>query len=311
MKVAILSRNPSLYSTRRIVDACRLRGFEVDVLDTLRFSALIEHREPLLYYADRPVARYDAIIPRIGASVTLPGTFVVRQFERLGVVSLNSARGIQLSRDKLNAIQVLAGEGVPVTPTAYACGNSGVTCAIERLGGAPVVVKLLEGTQGIGVILAESTKTAEAIVETLRSKKQNVLIQRFVRESRGRDIRAFVVGGQVIAAVRRIAQGDEFRSNLHRGGRAESIVLDAEHEQIALDAARVMELDVAGVDLLESADGPLVMEVNSSPGLEGIETATGIDAAAFIAAHLEQRLRWNRPAVSASGIIVRFPAASG
>jgi ribosomal protein S6--L-glutamate ligase len=310
MKVAILSRNPTLYSTRRLREACVARGHDVDVLDTLRFSALLERGHPHLFYDDRPVESYDAVIPRIGASLTWHGTLVVRQFEQMGVCTLNTAHGIRLSRDKLTSIQALAHDGIPVPPTAFAWDNHGVVNAIAQVGGAPVVIKLLEGTQGIGVILAESARTAEAIVETLRSKRQNVLIQHFVRESRGRDIRAFVVGDRVIAAVRRVAQGDEFRSNIHRGGRAEPITLDAAHEQIALDAARSMTLEVAGVDLLEADDGPQVAEVNSSPGLEGIETATHVDAAGCIAEHLEHRVCWTRPARSTSGTIMRFPAAS-
>lgn len=289
MKLAILSRNANLYSTRRLVEACRRRGHQVDVLDTLHFSVLMERGQPFLFYNDQPVQDYDGVIPRIGASVTFHGTLVVRHFERMGVFSLNSARGIQLSRDKLRSIQLLASYGIDVPPTAFACGKTGVLRAIEQVGGAPVVIKLLEGTQGIGVILAESAKTAETIVETLRSKKQNVLIQRFVRESKGRDIRALVVGDRVVAAIRRVAQGDEFRANVHRGGRAEPVALAPSYEEIALRAARVMGLHVAGVDLLETDDGPQVLEVNSSPGLWGVESATGVDAAEAIVEHLEAR----------------------
>jgi ribosomal protein S6--L-glutamate ligase len=288
MKVAILSRNPELYSTRRLVRACRDRGFAVDVLDVLRFSLLVRGEENALFYDGRPVEPYAAVIPRIGASVTLPGGLVVKELERAGVVALASARGIRASRDKLRSIQLLAKHGIAVPPTAFACEGKSVHAAIELVGGPPVVIKLLEGTQGIGVILAESTRTAEAIVETLRSKKHNVLIQRFIGESRGRDVRALVLGDRVFAAVRRTASGDEFRSNLHRGGRAEPIALAADYEAAALAAARVHGLDVAGVDLLESASGPLVSEVNSSPGLEGVETATGADAAGAIAALLER-----------------------
>lgn len=288
MKLAILSRNPELYSTRRLVEACARRGHRVDVLDPLHFSVLIERGHPYLYYDDRPVDDYDAVIPRIGASVTFHGTLVVRHFERMGVLTLNPASGIQLSRDKLRSIQLLASSDVGVPPTAFACGKTGVLRAIEQVGGAPVVIKLLEGTQGIGVMLAESNKTAEAIVETLRSRKQNVLIQRFVRESRGRDIRALVVGDRVVAAIRRIAQDGEFRSNVHRGARAEPVLLDPSYEQTAIQSARIMRLQVAGVDLLESEQGPQVMEVNSSPGLRGVEEATGVDAAAAIAARVDE-----------------------
>jgi ribosomal protein S6--L-glutamate ligase len=314
MKLAILSRNPELYSTRRLVAAGRARGHRVDVLDTLHFSVLMQRGHHRLYYDDHELDTYAAVIPRIGASMTLHGTLVVRQFERTGVFVLNSARGIQLSRDKLRSIQLLAAHDVNIPETAFACGKTGVMQAVEKVGGAPVVLKLLEGTQGIGVILAESAKTAEAIVETLRSKHQNVLIQRFVQESRGRDIRAFVVGDRVIAAIRRVAKDDEFRSNIHRGGRAETVVLDSEYEKIALTAARLMDLDVAGVDLLESSSGPLVAEVNSSPGLEGIETTTGVDAAGAIIEHLQSSVR---PRLQASRAtmrrprLVRFPAARG
>jgi ribosomal protein S6--L-glutamate ligase len=290
MHVAILSRSAGLYSTRRLIEACRRRGHEVDVLDTLRFSVLMESGHPFLFYDDHSVDDYHAVVPRIGASVGFHGTLVVRQFERMGIYTPSSARGIQLSRDKLSGIQLLASHDIGIPATAFACGKRGVLRAIEQVGGAPVVIKLLEGSQGIGVILAESAKTAETIVETLRSKKQNVLIQRFVRESRGRDIRALVVGGRVVAAMRRIAQGDEFRSNVHRGGRVEPVELDASYVQTAILAARILELEVAGVDLLESAEGPLVTEVNSSPGLHGVETATGVDVAGAVIAHLEERV---------------------
>jgi ribosomal protein S6--L-glutamate ligase len=313
MKLAILSRNPELYSTRRLVAACRELGHRVDVLDTLHFSVLMQRGHHRLYYDEYEVDGYDAVIPRIGASMTLHGTLVVRQFERMGVFALNSAHGIQLSRDKLRSIQLLAAHNVDIPATAFACGKSGVLRAIEQVGGAPVVLKLLEGTQGIGVILAESAKTAEAIVETLRSKHQNVLIQRFVQESRGRDIRAFVVGERVIAAIRRIARDDEFRSNIHRGGRAETVTLDSAYERVALTAARLMDLDVAGVDLIESGNGPQVLEVNSSPGLEGVETTTGVDAARAIVEHLQASVRPRPHAAQRASMrrprIVRFPAA--
>lgn len=298
MKVAILSRNPDLYSTRRLVEACESRGHEAHVLDTLRFSLLVESTGTRLFYDERAVSGYDVVIPRIGASITMRGALVVRQFAQQGVITQNEASAILLSRDKLGSILALAHCGVPVPSTAFAAGSEAVMHAIEHVGGAPVIVKLLEGTQGVGVILAESANTAEAIVETLRSKRQNALIQRFVKESRGRDIRALVVAGTVVAAVRRIARVGEFRSNIHRGGRAEPLTLDPEQERVALDAARVLGLDVAGVDLLESDAGPLVAEVNSSPGLEGIECATGVDAAGEMIAELERRAGWT---ITASG----------
>jgi ribosomal protein S6--L-glutamate ligase len=303
MKIAILSRDRTLYSTRRLEQACRARGHHVDVLDTLRFSVFVQPGSRPLHYDDRAIADYDAVIPRIGASVTMPGALVVKELEQRGVYTPAPARGIRASRDKLRSVQLLARHGIPVPPTAFACDPKSVHQAIELLGGVPVVIKLLEGTQGIGVILVESATTAEAIIETLRSKKHNVLIQRFISESRGRDLRAFVVGDRVVAAIRRIASGDEFRSNLHRGGHAEPVVLDAAHEAAALAAARAHGLEVAGVDLLESASGPMVSEVNSSPGLEGVETATGVDAAGAIASWLERSVE--RPSDFSEGARLR------
>lgn len=290
MKVAILSRNPEGYSTRRLKEACRLRGHTVKVLNTLEFSMVVESGNPRLYHKNKLLGRYDAVIPRIGASVTFYGAAVVRQFEQMGVFSLNSSQAITVSRDKLRSIQVLSRHNVGIVATAFARDRSAVLPSIVRVGGAPVIIKLLEGTQGIGVILADSTKIAEAIIETLQSASQNVLIQKFVEESRGRDIRALVVGDRVVAAMRRVATGEEFRSNVHRGARPETVRLDEAYERTAIRAAQILGLRVAGVDMLESASGPKVMEVNSSPGLEGIETTTGIDAADAIIEHLEDQV---------------------
>lgn len=289
MKVAILSRNPRLYSTRRLREACTRHGHKANVLSTMRFSIHVEQSKPSLSYDGRPLAKYDAVIPRIGASITLYGTAVVRQFEQMGVYCLNSSLGITASRDKLRAVQILSRHDVGIPLTAFAKQKGTVLPAIEAVGGAPVIIKLLEGTQGVGVILAESEKTAEAIVETLHSTKQNVLIQKFVKESRGRDVRAFVVDGTVVAAMRRVAVGDEFRSNVHRGGKAEKVTLDADYERTAIRAAQIIGLNVAGVDMLEGSDGPMIMEVNSSPGLEGIEKTTGIDVAGAIVEFMEQQ----------------------
>ncbi len=282
MKLAILSRSPNSYSTRRIRQAAAERGHDVRVLNTLRFAIDLSDGTPDLMYRGKSISHYDAIIPRIGASITFYGLAVVRQFEQMDVYTPSSAAGIANSRDKLRAIQTLSRHDIRMPGTMFVRDRADVLPAINEVGGAPVVIKLLEGTQGIGVILAPDTKVAEAVVETLQSTRQNVLIQRFVKESRGRDIRAFVIGDRVVAAMRRTAQGDEFRSNVHRGGQTEAITLDPEYERTAVRAAQIMGLRVAGVDMLESDDGPSVMEVNSSPGLEGIETSTGLDIAGAI-----------------------------
>jgi ribosomal protein S6--L-glutamate ligase len=282
VKIAILSRAPRSYSTQRLRTAAVERGHDTKVLNTLRFAIDLSADIPDLLYRGRPLSDYDAIIPRIGNSITYYGTAVVRQFEQMDVYTPNTASGISNSRDKLRANQILSRHGIAMPPTAFVRNRADVVPAIERVGGAPVVLKLLEGTQGIGVILAPELKVAEAIIETLQSARQNVLIQRFIRESRGRDIRALVVGDRVVAAMRRTAQGNEFRSNVHRGGQAERVELDEEYTRMAVRAAQIMGLRVAGVDMLESDDGPLVMEVNSSPGLEGIETATKLDVAGAI-----------------------------
>ena len=282
MKIAILSREPRNYSTRRLKEAAVARGHSVRVLDTLRFAIGLEAQSPSLFYRGKRLPHFDAAIPRIGASITYFGTAVVRQFEQMGTFCANSALGISSSRDKLRSLQILSRYDIGIPLTTFARDRADVLPAIHRVGGAPVVIKVLEGTQGVGVILADTLKVAEAIVETLQSAKQNVLIQKFVAESKGRDVRAFVVGDRVVAAMRRVAQGQEFRSNVHRGGRAEAIILDPAFEKTAIRAAQIIGLRIAGVDMLEAKDGPQVMEVNSSPGLEGIEGATGIDVAGAV-----------------------------
>ena len=282
MKLAVLSRAPQAYSTQRLRAAALQRGHKVKVLNTLNFAIDLTADEPDLHYRGRPLSDYDAILPRIGNSITYFGTAVVRQFEQMDVYTPNTANGISSSRDKLRANQILSRHNIAMPPTAFVRNRADVRSAIERVGGAPVVIKLLEGTQGIGVILAPQVKVAEAIIETLHSTKQNVLIQRFITESRGRDIRALVVGDRVVAAMRRVAAGDEFRSNVHRGGTVEPVTLEPAYEQAAVRSAQIMGLRVAGVDMLEGEDGPLVMEVNSSPGLQGIEAATNLDAAGAI-----------------------------
>lgn len=292
MKIAILSRNPDAYSTRRLREACTERGHRVKVLNTLRFSMGIEKGDPKLFFRSQPLSRYDAVIPRIGASITMYGTAVVRQFEQMGVFTLNSSNAISVSRDKLRSIQILSRHEIGIPATAFARNRQSVLHAIDQVGGAPVIIKLLEGTQGIGVILADTVKIAEAIIETLQSARQNVLIQKFVQESRGRDVRAFVVGDRVVAAMRRYASGEEFRANVHRGGHTEPVSLDASYEKIAIHAAQIMGLRVAGVDMMETKDGPQVLEVNSSPGLEAIEQTTNIDVASAIVEHLEEQVQF-------------------
>jgi len=282
VKLAILSRAPHAYSTQRLRAAALQRGHRVKVLNTLRFAIDLSGDEPDLQYRGKLLSDYDAILPRIGNSITYFGTAVVRQFEQMDVYTPNTANGITNSRDKLRASQILSRHNISMPATTFVNNRNDVRRAIEQVGGAPVVIKLLEGTQGIGVILAPEVKIAESIIETLHSTKQNVLIQSFISESRGRDIRALVVGDRVVAAMRRVANGDEFRSNVHRGGTVEKVELTPEYEQAAVRAAQIMGLRVAGVDMLEGNDGPLVMEVNSSPGLEGIERATGLDVAGAI-----------------------------
>ena len=290
MKLAILSRAPKAYSTARLKAAALQRGHDVRVLNTLRFGIDLAGDEPDLQYRGVPLSDYDAILPRIGASITYFGTAVVRQFEQMDVYTPNTANGISNARDKLRATQILSRHNIGMPATTFVRNRADVRPAIERVGGAPVVIKLLEGTQGIGVILAPEVKIAEAIIETLQSTNQNVLIQHFVSESKGRDIRALVVGDRVVAAMRRTAQGDEFRSNVHRGGTVERVDLRPEYEEIAVRSAQIMGLRVAGVDMLEGADGPLVMEVNSSPGLQGIEAATQLDVAGAIVDYIANQV---------------------
>lgn len=290
MKIGILSRSPNCYSTKRLREAAKQRGHKPFVLDTLKFSLDVEGEHPDLIYKGKSLSTYDGVIPRIGASITFFGLAVLRQFEQMGVSTINSALGIARSRDKLHAMQILSRHDIGLPQTAFVTRREDVLDAIDRVGGAPVIIKLLEGTQGVGVILADSVKVAQAIIETLHSTKQNVLIQKFVKESKGKDFRAFVVGDRVIAAMRRQAQGDEFRSNVHRGGSATAVELSEEYQSQAVRAAQVLGLRVAGVDMLEGNDGPQIMEVNSSPGLEGIETSTKIDVAGAIIEELERKV---------------------
>lgn len=282
MKLAILSCSPNAYSTRRLKEAAQGRGHKVKVLNTLKFAIDLDRGNPDLYFRQKPLSSYDAVLPRIGASITYYGTAVVRQFQEMDVFCANTAHGIGDSRDKLRSLQILSRHHIGIPRTTFVRDKSDVLPAIERVGGAPVIIKLIEGTQGIGVLLADSVQQAASIIELLQSQKQNVLIQKFVAESKGKDVRAFVVGDQVVAAMRRVAQGQEFRSNVHRGGMAEPIELSEEYRETAVRCAQILGLRVAGVDMLEGARGPQVMEVNSSPGLEGIETCTGLDIAGAV-----------------------------
>ena len=282
MKLAILSCAPNVYSTRRLKEAAEQRGHQVKVLNTLRFAIDLDRGNPDLYYRQQQLDTYDAVLPRIGASITYFGTAVVRQFQEMDVFCANTAHGILNSRDKLRSLQILSRHSIGLPRTSFVRDKKDVLPAIQRVGGAPVIIKLIEGTQGIGVLLAESVKQAESIIELLQSQKQNVLIQKFVKESKGRDIRAFVVGDQVVAAMRRVAQGQEFRSNVHRGGVAEPVELSEEYRETAVRCTQIMGLRVAGVDMLEGKDGPQIMEVNSSPGLEGIESCTNLDIAGAV-----------------------------
>lgn len=286
MKLCILSCGPGSYSTRRFKEAALDRGYQVTVLNTLKFAIDLQRGVPDLYYRQKPLSDYDAVLPRIGASITYYGTAVVRQFQEMDVFCANTAHGILNSRDKLRSLQILSRHHIGIPRTTFVRDKKDVLPAIERVGGAPVVIKLIEGTQGIGVLLAESVKAAESIVELLQSQKQNVLIQKFVAESKGRDIRAFVVGDRVVAAMRRVAQGQEFRSNVHRGGVAEAVELSDEFRETAVRASQILGLRVAGVDMLESDSGPQIMEVNSSPGLEGIEQCTGLDIAGAVVEYI-------------------------
>ena len=282
MKLAILSCGPKAYSTMRLKEAAQQRGHKVKVLDTLKFSIDLQKGVPDLYFRQKALSHYDAVLPRIGASITYYGTAVVRQFQEMDVFCANTAHGISNSRDKLRSLQILSRHHIGIPRTTFVRDKRDVLPAIERVGGAPVVIKLIEGTQGIGVLLAETVTAAESIIELLQSQKQNVLIQKFVAESKGKDIRAFVVGDRVVAAMRRVAQGQEFRSNVHRGGVAEAVELSEEYMETAVRAAQILGLRVAGVDMLEGKTGPQIMEVNSSPGLEGIETCTGLDVAGAV-----------------------------
>ncbi|TVZ26193.1 ribosomal protein S6--L-glutamate ligase [Gillisia sp. Hel_I_86] len=288
MNIKILSRNSSLYSTRRLVEAAKKRDHHVEVIDPLKCDLIIEKKKPSIFYKGRVLEATDAVIPRIGASITFYGTAVVRQFEMNGVFTTTSAQSLMRSRDKLRCLQVLSRARLGLPKTIFTNYSKDVGEVIAHVGGAPLVIKLLEGTQGLGVVLAETQNAAESVIEAFNGLQARVIVQEFIKEAGGADIRALVVDGQVVGAMKRQGKEGEFRSNLHRGGTASIIELTDEEEAAAIKAAKAMGLGVAGVDMLQSSRGPLILEVNSSPGLEGIETATGRDIAKSIIRYIER-----------------------
>ncbi len=301
MKIAILSRDPELYSTRRLIEAAQSRGHEAHAIDPLRCYMTIASQRPTIHYKGEELKDFDAIIPRIGASITFYGTAVVRQFEMMGVYSINESVAISRSRDKLRSLQLLARKGIGLPVTGFAHSTQYTSDLIQLAGGAPLVIKLLEGTQGIGVVLAETNKAAESVIEAFRGLKENILVQEFISEAQGADIRCFIIGGKVVAAMKRQSKEGEFRSNLHRGGIASIVRLTPEERSTAVRAAKIMGLNVAGVDLLRSNHGPVVMEVNSSPGLEGIEKATERNVAEMIIEFIEKQAKPGRTRTRGKG----------
>ncbi len=301
MKIAMLARNPNLYSHQRLVEAAKQRGHSIDVVNTLRVYMNITSHRPELHYNGQLLTGYDAVIPRIGASVTFYGTAVLRQFEMMGVYPVNESVAIGRSRDKLRSLQLLAREGIGLPVTAFAHDPKQTDEVLEIAGGAPVVIKLLEGTQGIGVVLGETPKSAKSVFEAFRGANVNILVQEFIKEAGGTDIRALVVGGKVVASMERKGAEGDFRSNLHRGGSAKTIRITPEERSTAVRAAKAMGLNVCGVDMLRSNHGPVVMEVNSSPGLEGVEKATGIDVAGKIIEFIEANARPGRTKTKGKG----------
>ena len=291
MNILMLARNPNLYSHKRLADAAEARGHTLDIINTLRCYMNITSHRPAVIYNGEKLSGYDAVIPRIGASITYYGLAVLRQFEMMGVFPLNESVAIGRSRDKLRSMQLLARDGIGLPVTAFAHDPKVTEEVIKIAGGAPVVIKLLEGTQGIGVVLADTQISAKSVVEAFRGANVNILVQEFIKEAGGTDIRAFVVGGKVVAAMQRHGAADDFRSNLHRGGAAQRIKITAEERSTALRASKAMGLNVCGVDMLRSNHGAVVMEVNSSPGLEGVEKATGVDVADLMIQFLEKNAK--------------------
>ncbi|EAQ30858.1 MULTISPECIES: 30S ribosomal protein S6--L-glutamate ligase [Idiomarina] len=301
MRIAILSRNSKLYSTRRLIEAAKARGHDVDVLNPLSCYMNINARESSIHKHGVELPYYDCVIPRIGASVTFYGTAVLRQFEMMGTYPLNESVAISRSRDKLRSLQLLSRKGIGLPTTGFASQPQDIPDLIDMVGGAPLVIKLLEGTQGIGVVLAETRQAAESVIEAFMGLQSNIMVQEYIREAGGADIRCFVIGDKVIAAMKRQAKEGEFRSNLHRGGSASLIKLTPAERATAVKAAKTMGLNVAGVDLLRSNHGPLVMEVNSSPGLEGIEAATEKDVASQIIAFMEKNAKAHKTRTKGRG----------
>jgi len=291
MRVASISRGETLYSTRRLKEAGEQRGHEVDIIDTLHCYMDITSSNPTVRYHGKVLPTYDAVIPRIGSSITFYGTAVVRQFEMMGTFCVNESVAISRSRDKLRSLQLLSRKGIGLPRTGFASKPDKIQDLIKNVGGAPVVIKLLEGTQGIGVVLAETNKAAESVIEAFMGLKANILVQEFIKEAGGADIRCFVIGGKVVAAMKRQAAEGEFRSNLHRGGAAQLVRLSKEERATAINAAKAMGLNLCGVDILQSNNGPVVMEVNSSPGLEGIENATNKDVAGMVYQFIEKNAK--------------------
>ncbi len=299
--MCMLSRNPNLYSHRRICEVAKARGHEIQVVNTLRCYMNITSHRPELHYNGGPLEGFDAVIPRIGASVTYYGLAVLRQFEMMGVWPLNESVAIGRSRDKLRSMQLLARAGIGLPVTAFAHDPRQTAEVLKLVGGAPVIIKLIEGTQGIGVVLGETESSAKSVIEAFRGANVNILVQEFIREANGTDIRAFVIGGRVVAAMQRKGAESEFRSNLHRGGSASAAKITPEERSTALRAAKTMGLNVCGVDMLRSRHGPVVMEVNSSPGIEGIEKATGRDIAGALLDFIERNARPNQTRTKGRG----------
>ena len=291
MKIAILSRNRKLSSTRRLVDAAEQQGHDVRVIDVLRCYMNITSLRPTIHYGGAVLEGFDAVIPRIGASVTFYGTAVLRQFEMMNVFPLNESVAVTRSRDKLRSAQLLARKGIGMPVTGFAHNPDDIEDLLKEVGGTPLVIKLLEGTQGIGVVLAETKKAAESVIQAFMGLKANIMVQEFIKEAGGSDLRCFVVGGKVVAAMKRQGPEGEFRSNLHRGGSASLVKLTPEERSTAVRAAAVLGLEVCGVDLLRSNHGPVVLEVNSSPGLEGIEKATNKDVAGMVIEFIEKNAK--------------------
>ncbi|MBI1392245.1 MAG: 30S ribosomal protein S6--L-glutamate ligase [Alphaproteobacteria bacterium] len=301
MHIALLCRNPNLYSHRRLVEAAEARGHEINVVDHLRCYINITSNRPSVHYRGENLPKFDAVIPRIGASVTFYGSAVLRQFEVIGCFPVNESVAIARSRDKLRSLQLLARRGIGLPVTVFAHRTNNADDIIDLVGGAPVVIKLLEGTQGIGVVLGETRKGAESIIQAFGGAKTNILVQEFIKEAGGEDIRCLVVGDKVVAAMKRKGKEGEFRSNIHRGGSAEMVKITPAERSTAVSAAKAMGLNVCGVDLLRSNHGPVVMEVNSSPGLEGVETATGIDVAGKIIEWIEKNAAPNKTKTKGKG----------